>query len=158
MAQMNDHIKSLEEDPELEVSIIRNTKINKVLKAILKIDDIPKEETYHFKERSSKLLGKWNAILGTPAEAMPTPTEAAKPTVNGESHSEEPPKTEEPAAEKKEESGETKANFEDATDKTGDVSMTDVKPGEPESTPAPAAEASTETKTEETKTEVTATS
>lgn len=64
-------IKKLEAyDDKLEVSIIRNTKINKVLKGIIKLNSIPKDEEFNFRERSVKLLGVWNQLLGAePAEA-----------------------------------------------------------------------------------------
>ena len=47
----------------LEVSIIRVTKINKVLKAILKLDSIPKDEEYQFRRRSFDILTKWKKSL-----------------------------------------------------------------------------------------------
>jgi hypothetical protein len=68
MPAMSEYIASLENFPDLEVSIIRSTKINKVLKAILKIESIPKEDEFHFKDRSSKLLAKWNQILDGTSE------------------------------------------------------------------------------------------
>lgn len=89
MPQMATYIKKLEAyDGGLEVSIIRQTKINKVLKGILKLNTIPKDEEYHFRERSVKLLGIWNQLLGSePAdgeksakEDKASPTEA---TTNG---------------------------------------------------------------------------
>lgn len=73
MKQMSEYISKLEAYAELEVSIIRATKINKVLKAILKLGSIPKEEEFMFKPRSQSLLDKWNKLLaseqGTPAAA-----------------------------------------------------------------------------------------
>jgi hypothetical protein len=63
MKAMSGYITKLEEFPDLEVSIIRVTKINKVLKAILKLDNIPKEEEFKFKPRSQVLLEKWNKLL-----------------------------------------------------------------------------------------------
>lgn len=89
MPQMATYIKKLEAyNGTLEVSIIRQTKINKVLKGILKLNTIPKDEEYHFRERSVKLLGIWNQLLGAePAdgeksakEDKATPTET---TTNG---------------------------------------------------------------------------
>jgi hypothetical protein len=70
MKLMSDYVTKLEGFPDLEVSIIRATKINKVLKAILKLDNIPKEDEFKFKSRSQVLLDKWNKLLavdGTPA-------------------------------------------------------------------------------------------
>ncbi|KAL2018871.1 hypothetical protein VTK56DRAFT_296 [Thermocarpiscus australiensis] len=75
MKLMSDYITKLEGFPDLEVSIIRATKINKVLKAILKLENIPKEEEFKFKPRSQALLDKWNKLLavdGTAAEGAST--------------------------------------------------------------------------------------
>lgn len=118
MKQMSEFVTKLEGYADLEVSIIRVTKINKVLKAILKLSVIPKEEEFQFKPRSQTLLDKWNKLLaseqGTPAAApttangtSPVKTEAedAKPTppdsTNGVKESSSELKTEEktPAAE-----------------------------------------------------------
>ncbi|RDL36660.1 uncharacterized protein BP5553_06012 [Venustampulla echinocandica] len=70
MKQMSEFVTKLEGYSELEVSIIRATKINKVLKAILKLNTIPREEEFKFKSRSQSLLDKWNKLLasqqGTP--------------------------------------------------------------------------------------------
>ena len=70
MKLMSDYVTKLEGFPDLEVSIIRATKINKVLKEILKLTSIPKEDEYKFKPRSQVLLDGWNKLLsadGTPA-------------------------------------------------------------------------------------------
>lgn len=69
MHLMSEYIKKLEALPDLEVSIIRTTKINKVLKAILKLDKIPKEEEFHFKDRSQALLDTWNKLLASEGSA-----------------------------------------------------------------------------------------
>ena len=63
MKQMSEFVTILENFADLEVSIIRTTKINKVLKAILKLDSIPREDEFKFKERSQKLLDKWNKLM-----------------------------------------------------------------------------------------------
>jgi hypothetical protein len=82
MKLMSDYITKLEGFPDLEVSIIRATKINKVLKAILKLDSIPKEDDFHFKPRSQALLDKWNKLLAVDG---PVPMPGAEPAtaVNG---------------------------------------------------------------------------
>ncbi len=70
MKLMSDYVAKLEGFPDLEVSIIRATQINKVLKAILKLASIPKEDEFRFKTRSQDLLDKWNKLLavdGPPA-------------------------------------------------------------------------------------------
>lgn len=89
MKQMSEFISKLEGYADLEVSIIRATKINKVLKAILKLDEIPKEPEFKFKERSQSLLGKWNKILESdtpaPSNSAPTNGTSSKEVTNGDS-------------------------------------------------------------------------
>ncbi|CAM1507190.1 Fc.00g068310.m01.CDS01 [Cosmosporella sp. VM-42] len=72
MKQMSDYITMLENFKDLEVSIIRNTKINKVLKAILKLELIPREDEFKFKSRSQALLDKWNSLMA--GEGAPSAT------------------------------------------------------------------------------------
>lgn len=82
MKLMSDYVTKLEGFPDLEVSIIRATKINKVLKAILKLDNIPKEDEFKFKPRSQVLLDKWNKLLsadGAPAAAAGEVNGTSKP-------------------------------------------------------------------------------
>jgi hypothetical protein len=81
MKQMSEFVTKLEGYAELEVAIIRATKINKVLKAILKLPVIPKEEDFQFKPRSQTLLDKWNKLLATEQAPASTPTTA--PPTNG---------------------------------------------------------------------------
>jgi hypothetical protein len=69
MQSMSDFITLLEKFGDLEVSIIRATKINKVLKAVLKLDAIPREEEFQFKKRSQTLLDKWNKLLASDTSA-----------------------------------------------------------------------------------------
>lgn len=82
MKGMAEFINKLEGYTDLEVSIIRATKINKVLKAILKLASIPREEEFHFKSRSQTLLDKWNKLLATET-STPTTASAPAPTSNG---------------------------------------------------------------------------
>ena len=60
---MSEFLSELETYPDLEGSIIRVTKIHKVLKQIIKLGSIPMEEEFHFKDRSRDLLAKWNETL-----------------------------------------------------------------------------------------------
>ncbi|QDS72921.1 hypothetical protein FKW77_007990 [Venturia effusa] len=83
MAQMHDNLGQLEQHPELETSIIKATKINKVLKGVLKLTDIPREDEFHFKSRCTALLNKWNAAMSADDAA---PVESA--ATNGVSHDE----------------------------------------------------------------------
>ena len=78
---MSDYMTKLEGFPDLEVSIIRATKINKVLKAILKLEKIPKEDEFNFKPRSTVLLEKWNKLLAVEGPSAPE----GSATVNGTS-------------------------------------------------------------------------
>ncbi|KAK9323541.1 hypothetical protein V1517DRAFT_289138 [Lipomyces orientalis] len=78
METMDKFFTKLENFQGLEISIIRNTKINKVLKAIHKLTEIPLEEKFKFKERSRKMLEVWNHMFEgisspAPAEASPAP-------------------------------------------------------------------------------------
>jgi hypothetical protein len=84
MKPMSEFLAKLETFPDLEVSIIRATKINKVLKAILKLAGIPKEAEFQFKTRSQTLLDKWNKILTSDVAASAPPAAPAN-GVNGTS-------------------------------------------------------------------------
>lgn len=63
MKSMSDFLGELETFVDLEGSIIRVTKIHKVLKQMIKLENIPLEEDFKFKDRSSRLLAKWNETL-----------------------------------------------------------------------------------------------
>ncbi len=79
MKTVSEYLTKLEGFPDLEVGVIRETKINKVLKAILKIAAIPREEEFKFKPRSQVLLEKWNKLLA----ATPAPAPTAAPAADG---------------------------------------------------------------------------
>ncbi|KAL8937549.1 MAG: hypothetical protein Q9211_003634, partial [Gyalolechia sp. 1 TL-2023] len=108
MKSMSEFLGELETYPDLEGSIIRTTKINKVLKGMLKITSIPQDEVHHFKDRSLKLLTKWNETLakdgagGSGDKDDEGKTEGAAPMTNGNAND-----SEEPAA--KAEAGEAAA-------------------------------------------------
>ncbi|KAI9687046.1 MAG: hypothetical protein M1822_002456 [Bathelium mastoideum] len=63
MEIMHEFFTQLEGYADLELSILKATKIHKVLKAILKLASIPKEEEYKFMDRSNRLLQGWNKVL-----------------------------------------------------------------------------------------------
>ena len=77
---MSDFLSELETFPDLEGSIIRTTKIHKVLKQMIKIEHIPLEEEFKFKDRSIKLLSKWNDTLLSegPSDEKPEDKEEEK--------------------------------------------------------------------------------
>jgi hypothetical protein len=92
---MSNYIKKLEAYHDLEVAIIRRTKINKVLKALIKLNTIPKDEEFEFRKRSLELLSQWNKLLGAdpPEIDIGEKDSKATPTTNGvhkEKGSEEP--------------------------------------------------------------------
>lgn len=77
---MADYITKLESYDNLEVSMIRTTKINKVLKGIVKLASIPKDEEYRFRQRSYELIQTWNRLFANEPE---TPTAGASTEENG---------------------------------------------------------------------------
>lgn len=89
---MSDFLKELESYPDLEGSIIRATKIHKVLKAMIKLTSIPLDEEFHFRDRAHALLQKWNEILASDPNAADKDVQESKPesstaelaTTNGE--------------------------------------------------------------------------
>jgi hypothetical protein len=83
MPQMNENLSQLETYPDLETSIIKATKINKVLKGVLKLADIPREEEFNFKSRCTALLGKWTTAMSAEDSA---PGEST--ATNGVAHEE----------------------------------------------------------------------
>lgn len=89
---MSDFLLELESFPDLEGSIIRATKIHKVLKAMIKLPSIPLDEEFQFKSRSIDLLAKWNDILSSDPNAGPAgdkadevKAETTAPATNGAS-------------------------------------------------------------------------
>lgn len=94
---MSEYVNKLEGYADLEVSIIRVTKINKVLKAILKLPVIPKEDVFQFKSRSQSLLDKWNRLLASEQVAPPI-TEAPVSGSRDESKEKDEPKADSVAA------------------------------------------------------------
>lgn len=88
MVGMAEFFTQLESYADLEPQIIRVTKIHKVLKAIVKLQSIPKEEEFNFKKRSSDLLSAWTKAMDS--------DETAATATNGEASAETdaPAKTE----------------------------------------------------------------
>ncbi|KAH7399531.1 hypothetical protein BKA66DRAFT_166898 [Pyrenochaeta sp. MPI-SDFR-AT-0127] len=132
MLNMSDYLKQLELHDDLEAEVIKKTKVHKVLKAIIKLDSIPKEEEYGFKKRSNDLLGKWNGALAAENEPT-TATTPAEPPTNGVKHDEEQKSEsakEEPSLEKTEDEKKSDAPAEPSATKTvdedGDVPMAEA--------------------------------
>ena len=124
MATMDDFFKQLEAYTNLEPAIIRGTKIYKVLRGVVKLSSIPKEEEYQFKKRSNDLLASWHEALGSKGD------EKEDDKAEDKDNSEKAEKTEE-TVEKTESKEPT-----DAPSNTEDVAMTDVKEDKVEAAPA----------------------
>ncbi|TQN75262.1 PWWP domain-containing protein2, partial [Colletotrichum shisoi] len=132
MKMMSDYITKLESFPDLEVSIIRSTKINKVLKAILKLDSIPKEEEFNFNRRSQTLLDKWTKILaGGDAAAAPAASVTPAPT-NGVNGTKAEEKKDTPAVSEGVKEASKDAEKLEELDKAADKEEKDKKPEQPE--------------------------
>ncbi|EED16099.1 PWWP domain protein [Talaromyces stipitatus ATCC 10500] len=136
MDLMAKFMTELENYGEIEVSIIRKTKIQKVLKAIIKLPSIPKEEEYHFKQRSMDILTGWKNLLDSdiPTPAPPADKEA-KPESNGanalrhEAASADEPKADGPEPKL------IGAEPSEAADDVEDQSMADAAPEESKNKP-----------------------
>lgn len=125
MATMAGHFDSLDQYGDLENEIIKTTKINKVLKAILKLNSIPKEEEFGFKKRSTDLLAKW---AQSPAGGDSGGAPAAEASTNGVTNGDKA-KTPEVSSAVPQSNGE---------EKDADVTMTDVKEDAPADAPTEA--------------------
>ena len=88
MATMASYFEKLEKHTDLEVSIIRCTKINKVLKMIVKLNSIPRDEEFNFRQRSLNILSSWKNILDSDTPAASADKDS-KPTTNGASKEDE---------------------------------------------------------------------
>jgi hypothetical protein len=153
MENMSDYLKQLELHDDLEAEVIKKTKVHKVLKAIIKLPSIPKEEEYAFKQRSNELLTKWGGALAADGE----PAASVEPATNGVKHDEdeklEPTKEASPAAKKEESPVETTekkdgtpadpASAAKPADTDGDVTMGDADKELSKDEPAIAADADT---------------
>ncbi|EMC94945.1 hypothetical protein BAUCODRAFT_123441 [Baudoinia panamericana UAMH 10762] len=79
MASMAEFFVQLENYDNLEPAIIRTTKIHKVLKAIVKLAIIPKDEEYQFKKRSAAMLEVWNKRMEADGGDKEGPSSAVEP-------------------------------------------------------------------------------
>ncbi|CED82044.1 Transcription factor IIS, N-terminal [Phaffia rhodozyma] len=155
MPQCHEYFNTIEAYDSMTVEQLQTSKIGKVMRKIAALDNIPNETKYNFKERASKLMGKWQTQLpsGSAAEEAGTPTNGAstskkatapestksksddKPKSKSKSAAPEseskpvsPPK--ETASEEKDAAPEAEKEVEaDATEKTdADVVMKDEEP------------------------------
>lgn len=75
---MSDYVQKLEMYDDLDATLVASTKINKVLKGVVKLASIPKEEEYHLRQRSHDLLQKWNHLFVAEPETPTAATSAAR--------------------------------------------------------------------------------
>lgn len=73
--QISDFISRLERYPDLECSIIRSTKIYKLMKAILKLQEIPRDSEFQIKSRSLTLYEIYSRTLKSAEESAPMPVQ-----------------------------------------------------------------------------------
>ncbi|PYH46633.1 PWWP domain protein [Aspergillus saccharolyticus JOP 1030-1] len=139
MTAMSGYFTKLEKHTDLEVSIIRATKINKVLKMIVKLSSIPRDEEFQFRQRAINILSKWKNVLDADTTGPSEHKEKEdKPRANGvhkESSVETPVKAD-TENEKEEDSKESKTN----TAEPQDEPMTDADAGDKSDVPEPAKE------------------
>lgn len=55
--------KVIEEYDGMTADHLRTTKIGKVMKRVMQLNDVPRDDEFHFKERAEKLCAKWGAIM-----------------------------------------------------------------------------------------------
>ncbi|KAF2674934.1 hypothetical protein BT63DRAFT_24523 [Microthyrium microscopicum] len=144
---MAEHLRTLESFPDLEASIIRQTKINKLLKAVIKVPDLPRDEEFQFKDRCHKLLATWTESLNADEDKTPA---VENGVTNGKS---EEPADAEAAAEKPKESV---PNGKEASAEPKTEAKIDKKAEAASEEPAPASDAMDIDKDEPAKAEVTA--
>lgn len=105
---MSVYLEKLEDYTELEASIIRGTKIHKVLKAMLKLQSIPRDEEYSFKQRAHALLAKWNRVLSDNPSAGEDSAEPAATNGEAVTNGEAKPAAEDDKNDEKKDETETK--------------------------------------------------
>lgn len=90
--------KVVEEYDGMTAEHLRTTKIGKVMKRVMQLADIPRDDEFHFKDRAEKLCAKWGAIMAgseAPKEAATEGSiDAVKENGDGAAHAEPEPKSE----------------------------------------------------------------
>ena len=87
MPNMVNYLTRLEDLPDLENEIIKTTKVHKVLKGIIKLNNIPRESEFNIKKRSQELLAKWGSL--TSEAEIGEAVASVAPATNGVKHEEE---------------------------------------------------------------------
>lgn len=123
MTSMSEYLKQLEAHEDLEADIIRKTKVHKVLRAIQKLETIPMEDAYSFKQRSSDLLSKWGPALASDPEPAAANGVKSEDREKSESAKDEAPSAEKTTEEEKKDNASTDAAITKSADEDGDVHM-----------------------------------
>lgn len=122
MTSMANCLSKLENYDEIEISIIRQTKINKVLKMIVKLNFVPRDEELQFRQRAMNILSKWKSL--EPETATPTDDKEAKANGVSKEDGAETPSKAQPEAEKEGE-GQKESTNEPLDDPMPDADATD---------------------------------
>lgn len=121
----------LEKADDIDSGILKDTKIHKVMKGIVKLTGIPKDEEFHFKDRSAKLLDSWNKLLGESSDKPRPSTANGEKKEDGEADAKTDEKAESAEKDKKEEktdNAEQSKNEEDSKAEGDDTAMHDAEP------------------------------
>lgn len=90
MEILEEHLRALEQYENLEPQIIKETKVNKLLKVIIKAPNIPRDAEFKFKERCQKLLNTWTQFLSAEEDKTPVPVSNGVTNGKTEENKEEP--------------------------------------------------------------------
>lgn len=69
--------KVVEEYEGMMADHLRTTKIGKVMKRVMQLAEIPRDDEFHFKERAEKLCAKWGAIMASGDGAAAAPKDSS---------------------------------------------------------------------------------
>ncbi|PTU23844.1 hypothetical protein P175DRAFT_0505630 [Aspergillus ochraceoroseus IBT 24754] len=144
MQTMSGFLTKLENIEDLEVSIIRSTKIHKVLRMIIKLPSIPRDEEFQFRKRALDILSKWKNVLDSDivTPAAEDKDKEDKPKANGVHKEGSAEKEEESKPEPAEPQDEPMADV-DSAEKTDEPSKSETeKVAAPETSEPSAAKAS----------------
>lgn len=90
--------KTVEEYDGMTAEHLRTTKIGKVMKRVMQLSEIPRDDEFHFKDRAEKLCAKWGAIMAG-GDSTHAKEENESTKENGNSNGNGAAETEEHAAE-----------------------------------------------------------
>lgn len=94
MPQADSTFKVIEEYDAMTADALRTTKIGKVMKRVMQLSQIPRDDEYHFKDRAEKLCARWGAIMAGDAPKDAANEEPAKENGDASAHVDAEPKSE----------------------------------------------------------------